>query len=52
MVVPIKVQFKGQIFLFKNYLYSVELCAKNSSEEKNNTKNVNINVQQMWFLNL
>ena len=39
----------GQIDLFKNYLYS--MCKK-ALLRNNYTKNVNTNVEQMWFLNL
>ena len=49
MVVPVKVPSIDQIDLFKNYLYSIELCEKEKTLKKQLQKNVNMNVQWMWF---
>ena len=48
MVVPVRAISMAQKDLFKNYLYSIGLCAK----KLNNTKNIYMNIQWMWFLNI
>ena len=35
LVVPVRVQFMGQIDLFENYLYVKEPCAKKKKRKKN-----------------
>ena len=63
VVVPVRISTMGQINLFKNYLNSIEPCEENKTNQPtkqtnkknligNNTKNVNMNVQQTWFPNL
>ena len=58
IVVPVKASSLGQIDPFKNYLYLIELSVKTKHQKKNKkkllnyTKNVNMNIQWIWFPNL
>ena len=52
-VVTFKVPSMGQIDLFENYLYLIGLCVKEKKTfKKLLQKNLNMNVQWMWFSNL
>ena len=50
VVVPVRVSFMGQIDLLKRYSDLIELCKKKKNIKKqSHIKNVNMNMQWMWF---
>ena len=46
---PVWITCVGQIDMFKNYLYSIELYEKKKSQQTN--KNVIIDIQWKWLVN-